>query len=209
MLRLILIVIAWAAVAMADSSATIEQDTSQRLVSQVEAALNGITTMTADFEQITEDGDISHGTFYLQRPGRFRWQYKPPHPLLIVANRSLVTVYDYELKQMSHSSGENHLTALLARQHIQLGDDLMVIKCVAHLGQVLVTLESRKHPEEGQLTLILQQYPMVLEGFNMLDRTKKMTRVRFSHVQTGIPLVSELFIIKDPNLFGAPHRSSK
>ena len=49
-------------------------------IARVEAYLNGLKTLKAHFTQTTQDGQMSDGTAWLQRPGKMRFQYKPPAP---------------------------------------------------------------------------------------------------------------------------------
>jgi outer membrane lipoprotein carrier protein len=71
--------------------------------------LKGLETLRAEFHQYTLSADggrmiESEGTLYLQRPGRFRWEYREPLEQVIVADGSRVWLHDIELDQISHQS---------------------------------------------------------------------------------------------------------
>src|ERR1700722_7417580 len=57
---------------------------------RVSAALNAIHTLEGGFVQIGPEGQIDQGTFYIQKPGRMRFEYAPPSPTLIVSDGSTV-----------------------------------------------------------------------------------------------------------------------
>ncbi|MBE7211272.1 MAG: outer membrane lipoprotein carrier protein LolA, partial [Gluconacetobacter diazotrophicus] len=57
----------------------------QGWIARIQDTLNGITTLKGRFEQTAPDGKRSTGTVWLDRPGRMRFQYDPPSPLLLVA----------------------------------------------------------------------------------------------------------------------------
>src|SRR5579859_35045 len=65
-------------------------------LARIEAYLNGLHTLKARFLQVAPDGATSQGTAWLQRPGRMRFQYEPPSPLLLVAGHGLFVFYDRE-----------------------------------------------------------------------------------------------------------------
>lgn len=65
---------------------------------RVENYLNSISTIVADFTQVAPDGTLASGKFYLKRPGKMRWQYEPPTPVLIILNDWHFIYYDYELE---------------------------------------------------------------------------------------------------------------
>jgi len=73
---------------------------------QLQAFFDGLKTLTAEFEQRVNDADgaliqQSQGHLWLQRPGRFRWDYQQPYHQLIVGDGKQVWVYDEDLEQVT------------------------------------------------------------------------------------------------------------
>ena len=72
---------------------------------KVSAYLNGIRTLKSTFVQVGPEGGINQGTLYIAKPGRIRFEYNPPSPLLMVAtggafyvkNATLNTLDKYDL----------------------------------------------------------------------------------------------------------------
>lgn len=61
--------------------------------------------MQANFTQTVEGGafsqpKLSTGTLMMQRPGRFRWDYKTPYKQLILADGKRLWIYDPDLMQV-------------------------------------------------------------------------------------------------------------
>jgi len=77
------------------------------LVDRVSAYLTGIQTLVGDFVQVGPDGTRTEGQFYLQKPGKVRFEYNPPSPIdviadgqsVVVRNRLLATQDLYPLSQ--------------------------------------------------------------------------------------------------------------
>ena len=76
----------------------------------VEQRLNALLTDTrtwkAEFVQIVHDEQDrllqdARGLVYIERPGRFRWDYRTPTPQLIVADGAKIWIYDEELEQVT------------------------------------------------------------------------------------------------------------
>ncbi len=75
-------------------------------VKKLQAFLKSSKSLTADFKQvlINEAGDpyqTSYGVFYLQRPGKFRWDYLKPFQQQIVSKSGKVWFYDTDLEQVT------------------------------------------------------------------------------------------------------------
>ena len=67
-------------------------------VSKAENWLNNITTMTADFIQVSSDGRTANGKLYIKKGKGFRFEYNPPSFLLIVGRGNLIIVQDLKNK---------------------------------------------------------------------------------------------------------------
>ena len=53
---------------------------------RVEDYLNSISTLNARFQQVDSNNKRASGRIYIQKPGKLRFEYDPPTPVLIVAN---------------------------------------------------------------------------------------------------------------------------
>ena len=70
----------------------------------VDKYLNGLATWSADFTQTIDDGHgkimrSAAGKLYLQKPGKFRWDYSQPSEQLILADGKQIWFYDKDLQQ--------------------------------------------------------------------------------------------------------------
>jgi outer membrane lipoprotein carrier protein len=73
---------------------------------RLDAFFSGLKTMQAEFEQRVIDGDgvllqESTGSVWIQRPGRFRWDYDAPYRQEIVADGERLWTYDVDLQQVT------------------------------------------------------------------------------------------------------------
>lgn len=166
-------------------------------IKRVEDYLNSITTLTADFLQIAPDGGASTGTFTLSRPGKLRWEYNPPVPVLIVANGSLITYYDAELKQASYVSSKSSLAAFLTRKNIRFSGDVELTKTTKSAGLLKISIIQKGKKEEGELTLICNSQPLLLRKIEVIDASGQQTSITLSDIKYGVKLDKGLFILQD------------
>ncbi len=67
----------------------------QRQLSSLERVtkfFNATATLVGKFHQIGPDGSKTEGVFYMQRPGRVRFEYEEPSPIELIADGSSVAV---------------------------------------------------------------------------------------------------------------------
>jgi outer membrane lipoprotein-sorting protein len=164
----------------------------------VEAYLNGLTTVVADFLQTASDGSVSGGKFFLKRPGKLRWQYDPPVPVLIVSNGNIISYQDLELNQVSRASADETLSAFLGRKVISFSaKDVEVTAFSSKSGLTKVSLQRPGHAEDGALTMIFEENPIRLKKMEIIDSTGKATTVSFHNVQQGLQLPDKLFYVDE------------
>jgi outer membrane lipoprotein-sorting protein len=73
-------------------------DAGQRaLVDKVSAYLSKIQILSGNFVQVGPDGGRTTGDFFMQKPGKVRFEYNPPSPIDIIADGSSVAVRDRKL----------------------------------------------------------------------------------------------------------------
>ena len=72
-------------------------DADRATLDAISARLNELATVKGEFTQINPDGSTSEGTFFISKPGKMRFEYKPPTPTLIVADGKTVAVANTKL----------------------------------------------------------------------------------------------------------------
>jgi len=170
-------------------------------LARIETYLDSLRTLKAHFLQVAPNGAISQGTAWLDRPGRMRFQYDPPSPLLLVAGHGLVVFYDKSLNQTSNIPiGQTPLGILLA-EHVHLQGDVTVTAMQRLPGQIQVSLVRTTSPGDGTLTLVFSDNPLVLRQWTVLDAQRQETRVTLYNVETGGQFDQKLFQFIDPRAF--------
>lgn len=171
---------------------------------RVEAYLNGLTTLRARFIQIAQNGATAQGTALIWRPGRMRFDYDPPEPLMLIANNGQFLHYDKELRQPSIVPVSSTPLGILLRDRISLSGDVTVTGLQREQGLLRVTLYRTGNPTEGRLTLVFAQEPLELRQWLVVDGQGRTTRVTLSAIETGIRLDRADFDFNDPRFLRGP-----
>ena len=168
-------------------------------IARVESFLSLLTTIKADFEQVAPSGETASGTFYLQRPGKMRWEYNPPSPILLVSNGKTITYYDAEMDQINYITLDETLAGFLASETLKLNTDATeLVGFEVSPGAVRATIRQRENPENGTLTIEFTDKPLVMKQLIITDAGGNETRIALSGAEYGKKLDRSLFIFKDP-----------
>ena len=170
----------------------------QATITRLENYLSGLSTITSDFTQVAPDGSLTGGKFFLKRPGKMRWQYNPPTPILMVSDGRELVFYDYELQQVTHIPLDSTLIGFLAKEKISFSGELGIRDFSQNRGAIRITVAQREKPGEGELTLEFTDKPLSIRNFVIRDTTGQTTTVSLGNARFGQALDKELFIFRDP-----------
>jgi outer membrane lipoprotein-sorting protein len=127
------------------SGETTAFDAKQRATAdRVSAYLSNIRQLHGNFVQVAPDGSKSEGEFFLQKPGKVRFDYNAPSPIELIADGSSVVVRDRKLAtQDLYPLSQTPLRFLLA-DRIDLMRDTNLIGVYADDVFATVVIEERQ-----------------------------------------------------------------
>ncbi|MBT8119450.1 MAG: outer membrane lipoprotein chaperone LolA [Gammaproteobacteria bacterium] len=175
-----------------------------RPVTQGEAYLEDFLantrTLEATFQQTlrTHEGEVlqqTEGEFYLNRPGRFRWNYRSPYEQVIVSDGERVWIYDVELQQVTVQKQSASLPATpmaLLEDSSTLHNDFEVTPLDENQGVYRLKLMSRsKESDFGEIVVGLDASG--LRFMQLHDQFEQVTDIVFSNIHTNKKLSQEIF----------------
>jgi outer membrane lipoprotein-sorting protein len=171
----------------------------QAAVAQAESYLRGLHTVQSRFVQTAQDGRQLTGTFYLNRPGKLRFEYDAPVTDFIVADGIFIYFYDGEMGEQSNAPIGQTLADFLLRENLRLGGGEIRVTDAHRAGGLLqITLTQKSDPGAGSLTLYFTENPMALKKWRVLDSTGASVQIELFQMQTGVKLADNLFVYVPP-----------
>lgn len=173
-------------------------------LAEVAAALKAMTSFTAEFTQVAQNGATEHGRVTLARPGRVRFQYDHA-PILVVADGHALNLIDYKVAQVSSWPIRGTPLAVLLDPDIDLARFAHVTRDTD--DGTTIEAEDKRHPEYGITTVDFARDSaapgnMRISGWQVRDAQGNLTRVSLGMPQFNIPINPGLFRFRDPR----PHR---
>jgi len=111
---------------------------------KVSSYLSSLQTLVGNFVQVGPDGSKTKGDFYIQKPGKVRFEYDEPSQIAIVADGSSLAVRDKKLAtQDIYPLSQTPLRFLLS-DRIDLLKDTNVISVTADDLFISVTIEEKQ-----------------------------------------------------------------
>lgn len=159
--------------------------------------LNDLSTLRARFVQISSNGTYAEGEVIIARPGRLRFEYDPPNPVLLIADGLSFLFYDRELKQATFLPLWETPLWFLIRKKVQLSDDLQVTAVERGKGVLKLTLSDKDSADSGSMTLIFSDAPLSLRKWELVDTQGITTQVSLINPEFGVPIDSAAFDYDD------------
>ena len=176
-------------------------DANQRaLASKVSAYLSGLQNVSGNFVQVGPDGSRTTGDFYIQKPGKVRFEYDAPSPIAIVADGSSLVVRDRRLAtQDVYPLSQTPLRFLLS-DRIDLMRDTNLVSVSADDMYISVTIEE-KQPLVGtsRLMLMIGAKDNQLKQWTVTDPQGYDTTVAVYNLDTSKKLDPGMFKIDFTN----------
>jgi outer membrane lipoprotein-sorting protein len=173
------------------------------LADKVSAYLSSLQNVSGNFVQVGPDGSRTTGNFYLQKPGRIRFEYDDPSPIALVADGTSVIVRDRKLAtQDVYPLSQTPLRYLLA-DRLNLLRDTNVTGITADDVYISVTIEEKQALiGTSRLTLMIGAKDSKLKQWTVTDPQGYDTTVAVYNLDTTKKLDPALFKIDYTNYQG-------
>ncbi len=176
------------------------------LANKVSAYLSTLQNVSGNFVQVGPDGSKSTGDFYIQKPGKVRFEYDDPSPIAIIADGTTVVVRDRKLAtQDNYPLSQTPLRFLLS-DRIDLLRDTNLVNVSADDVFISVTIEE-KQPLVGtsRLTLMIGAKDNQLKQWTVTDPQGYDTTVAVYNLNTSRKLDPSMFKIDFTNYQVSPN----
>ncbi|MDH4133670.1 MAG: outer membrane lipoprotein chaperone LolA [Gammaproteobacteria bacterium] len=166
---------------------------------------NQVHRYSARFQQVVLDEAMqpiqeSSGNLWIERPGKFRWDYTLPYTQNIVGDGKQVWVYDVDLKQvavrrMEGALGTTPAILLAGRGSLESG---FSIKDLGRQGDIDWVEMKPKKNDGGFETIRIGFEKGKIRIIEMIDGFGQTTRVTLSAAQENTAIAPEKFTFKPP-----------
>lgn len=171
----------------------------------VESRLAGLATWSADFTQTIDDGHgkvlrSAAGKLYLQRPGKFRWDYSEPSEQLVLADGKQIWFYDKDLSQANVRDMDATLASTPASLLSGNGavSSQFDIKALPPSGGLeWFQLVPKKSDTDFQLVRIGFEKGELASMF-LADKLGQVTQLTFTHTSRNAKFADDLFTFTPP-----------
>lgn len=173
----------------------------------IESYLNNIKTLRAKFSQFTEDGKIVNGKIYLSKPGKIRFEYEKPSPILIIGTKGWIIYENKSINQISeYPTKQTPLAFLLEKEFKFDANDIKINRLDVEEGYIEINLLHKRTFNKSTLTIVFENNPIKLRKWKIVDSQGKPISISLFNIEKNISIDESLFIFTFPPNYTGPSK---
>ncbi len=171
-------------------------DKQVKAVRTVGAYFNNLKSLRGEFVQVGPRGHISSGTFYLNKPGRLRFEYSPPNPFLIVTDGTWLVVNNRKKNKADYYPLSQTPLRLVLADEVNLLKEAKILHVNESSDEITVTLEDRDQLVSGQLTVVYDHKSKNLKQWVIIDGQGLRTTISLKSLTNDVAMDPSLFKVR-------------
>jgi outer membrane lipoprotein-sorting protein len=180
----------WTAPANANEPAA--PPTDAQMVRQLSDHFASVPAMKGEFLQFGPNGEQTGGVFYIQRPGKIRFNYEKPSAVEVISNGKTVAVHNGKLKTWDFYPLDKTPLKLLLADRIEF-DGKTVRNVIYEPDLTTVEMGDDKIFGDSVITLMFDPADFDLRQWTIRDSKGAETSVMVFNVEKGVELSPKLF----------------
>lgn len=153
-----------------------------------------VPTMTGEFIQFGPNGEQTAGEFLIKRPGKIRFNYEDPSPIMVVSNGKTLAVNNKKLKTWNYYPLNKTPLSLLLSNNIDI-DDKSIRTVDAGPDLTTVVMGDKQIFGDSQITLMFDPASQDLRQWTIKDAQGKETSVMIFNVKKNVKISNTKFAI--------------
>jgi len=170
------------------------QISKEEVIRGISKQFSEVPTMAGEFVQFGPNGEQTGGKFYIQRPGKIRFNYEDPSPIQVISNGITVAVNNRKLKTWNFYPLSKTPLKMLLNNKLSVNDKS--IKSVKTEGDITtVVMKNKRAFGKAEITLLFDPESFDLRQWTIKDAQGKETSVMVFNVQKGIKIPKSYFVV--------------
>lgn len=166
-------------------------------VSAINAYLTALRSAEGTFRQTNPNGSVQTGRFFLQKPGRIRFEYDSPKGAMVIADGSWVGVFDPKSnRNPTRYPLDRTPLSLLLRDRLSLAEPGLVLGATRDADGTEITVVDPRAPQEGRMVMSFSDDPIALRSWTITTKTGARTRVDLRNLEMASGFDRGLFNIE-------------
>lgn len=184
------------------NASSVESD--KVVIEEFKSYLSSLKSVAIDFVQYDNRGSEAEGKLIIVKPRNFLCNYYEPYPLLIAGNKSYVSVYDFDLEQLSRIEAKENMFNFLLTDQVDLDKHFNILSTKKTDSEIYVELYHKESERTTKITVAL--HPKMLKSIITDEADGNIITLKINNIINITNVNHDLFVLKNPEIYGPPDR---
>ncbi len=166
--------------------------------------LENFFSLSSNFVQINNNGDVLSGKLFVSRPGKFRIEYNQT-PLILMSDSKRLALINKELKSISFHSFDQIPVNVLLFKKLSM-NEIKIFNLVESENTLSIDVINSKFEDKGFIKIIFETNPFSMKKWTIFKTDKTKTEVFFDSLSLDRKLSPKLFDIESEDPRKIPFR---
>lgn len=171
---------------------TVQASEKQETIRAISEHFAAVPSMAGEFVQFGPNGEQTGGKFYIQRPGKIRFNYENPSPIQVISNGKTVAVNNRKLKTWDYYPLAKTPLKLLLDDQLDV-DDKSIKSVTTDEDITTIVMGDKNIFGKSQITLLFDPQNYDLRQWTIKDAQGKETSVMVFNVQKNVEIPKRYF----------------
>ncbi|MGI9402054.1 MAG: outer-membrane lipoprotein carrier protein LolA [Rhizobiaceae bacterium] len=171
---------------------TPKQQTREETIRAVSDNFSAIPTMTGEFVQFGPNGEQSGGVFYIERPGKIRFNYESPAAIEVISNGKTVAIHNKKLNTWDFYPLSKTPLKLLLDKKLEV-DSEAIRDIVSEPDLTTIVMGDEQIFGDSEITLMFDPLSYDLRQWTIKDTAGKETSVMVFNITKNVRISEKFF----------------
>jgi outer membrane lipoprotein-sorting protein len=162
-------------------------------VQRINDFFNSFKTMRGDFIQKSEKGRALKGVMFISKPGKLRFEFAPPTPLLIASDGKWVTFKNTQKEKGDQWPLSSTPFRFIVSPKLDLMKEAVVTRIEEVEGFTTVGFADKKGSLKGEIAMVYDETKGELSQWVITDNKGQRTTVILSNIEKDVRIDPKLF----------------
>jgi outer membrane lipoprotein-sorting protein len=174
---------------------SIQLDDAQKArVQKINDYFNSFQSLKGTFTQVSPRGNSAKGLIFISKPGKLRFDYAPPSPLLIASDGTWLTIKNKKKDKGDQVPLASTPLRLIVSPKLNLFNDTAILAVQSEGGFTTLTIADKKeNVNAGSMILIYDEAQNILQQWIIVDGKGQRTTVQLENLELNTALDPKLF----------------
>lgn len=166
-------------------------------LARLDAALNSITNFEGDFLQYNPDGTVDRGKVFVSRPGKMRFEFEQPNPLLVVSDGVTLVQHDKLLETTDRVPLSATPLNFFLKENVALARDTEVVSLIKTPQDIRVASRDGSGEMDGVLTMVFDAQTLAFKAWIIEDVMGGQTVVELNNLRYNGNIDPRLYVFRE------------